>query len=51
MLKIINKVELSRILNRYNNINIYLYPYKYNFKNNIFYILENFYYLYIKKLK
>jgi hypothetical protein len=48
MLKIITKTELSIILNRYNiknnNLNniFELYPYKYYFKNNIFYILENF---------
>jgi hypothetical protein len=47
-IKIITKTELSIILNKYNtknnNINniFKLYPYKYYFKNNIFYILENF---------
>jgi hypothetical protein len=56
MLKIITKTKLSIILNRYNiknnNLNniFELYPYKYHFKNNIFYILENYYFLYFKKL-
>ena len=39
-IKIITRTELSTILNRYNNINIYLYPYKYNFKN-IYYLYKN----------